>query len=219
MSTHARRQELLGWLRDNRSATAEQASVAFGVSLRTLHRDLAALRYSGVPIEGEPGRGGGIRVDPMATIPGVHFTADEAVGLYLSLNLASQMGVPTAGAKSILKKVAAVLTEERVKELDAFLKRILVKKGGGTLNDDALLAYLEEAFSSNHGLRFDYGKGKVQTIHVQGLAAVGGKVLVLGCDAKSLTPKTYNASKISKPRILKSIDATAVAMSQFKKVT
>ena len=217
MSTHARRQQILAWLRENKSATAEEAAAAFNVSLRTLHRDLAALRYSGVPIQGEPGRGGGLRVDPLATMPAITFSGDEAAGLYLTLKVAEAVGTPTASGKAILKKVSDALPDDRVKELEEFLKRVIVKKGGGQLSDDGLLGTLEEAFRTNQGLRFDAGK-KTHTIHVQGLAFAGGKVHILGVDDKNEKAKTYDASKVKKPRILKSVEAKRVGVAGLKKL-
>ena len=84
MNTHDRKRALLDWLRESGSVTAEEAAKEFGVSLRTLHRDIAALRLEGIPVEGEPGRGGGIKLDPMAAVPSVTFEPDEVVDLLLT---------------------------------------------------------------------------------------------------------------------------------------
>src|SRR5260370_34542177 len=55
-----------------------------GVSPRTLHRDLAALRYRGLPITGEPGRGGGIRLEGSRGATAVHLSIAEVVAMGLA---------------------------------------------------------------------------------------------------------------------------------------
>ena len=53
--------------------TAEELSERFGVTLRTIYRDLASLRTAAMPIRGERGRGGGIALDRAYTLPPVNF--------------------------------------------------------------------------------------------------------------------------------------------------
>lgn len=61
--------------------TAERLAERFEVSVRTVHRDLDALRAAGVPVIGERGRGGGLALDRAYTLPPVNFTAHEAAVL------------------------------------------------------------------------------------------------------------------------------------------
>ncbi|MER6795383.1 helix-turn-helix transcriptional regulator, partial [Amycolatopsis mediterranei] len=53
---------LLFTLQRRRSATAAELAGELGVSERTMHRDLAALREAGVPLWTEQGRHGGFRL-------------------------------------------------------------------------------------------------------------------------------------------------------------
>ncbi|OLF17216.1 helix-turn-helix transcriptional regulator [Actinophytocola xanthii] len=80
---------LLFTLQSRRSATIAELAAALGVSERTMHRDIAALQATGVPIWTEPGRGGGVRlVDGWRTrLDGL--TSREAVAIFA-------MGVPRA---------------------------------------------------------------------------------------------------------------------------
>ena len=50
---------LLFTLQSRQSATIAELAAALGVSKRTMHRDVAALRDAGVPLWTEPGRRGG----------------------------------------------------------------------------------------------------------------------------------------------------------------
>ena len=62
MSATTRRRRLTAWMRRRGCTTVGEAARAFSVSERTIFRDLARLREQGVPVEGDPGRGGGIRL-------------------------------------------------------------------------------------------------------------------------------------------------------------
>lgn len=58
--------------------TAQQLAERFGVSLRTIYRDLDALREAHFPLLSEAGPGGGYALDPGYKLPPINFTAREA---------------------------------------------------------------------------------------------------------------------------------------------
>ena len=58
--------------------TAEQLAERFGVTVRTIYRDLDALRAAHLPLGAERGRGGGYALDKSYSLPPVNFTAREA---------------------------------------------------------------------------------------------------------------------------------------------
>lgn len=69
-------------LRGRRTGTTvADLAERFGVSARTIHRDLDALRAASLPIHGERGRGGGLSLDRAYRLPPVNFTAHEAAVL------------------------------------------------------------------------------------------------------------------------------------------
>jgi predicted DNA-binding transcriptional regulator YafY len=61
--------------------TAEALADRFGVSIRTIHRDLDTLREASLPVFAERGRGGGIALDRAYTLPPVNLSAREAAVL------------------------------------------------------------------------------------------------------------------------------------------
>jgi predicted DNA-binding transcriptional regulator YafY len=80
----------------------------FEVSVRTIERDLDALRQSGVPVFTEPGRSGGYAIDRSRTLPPLALTAAEA--LAISVALRESTGSPFAeAAASAAGKVLATL--------------------------------------------------------------------------------------------------------------
>src|SRR5260221_14534817 len=69
-------------LRGRRTGTtAEALSERFGVSIRTIHRDLDALRDAALPLQAERGRGGGYALDRAYTLPPVNLSPREAAVL------------------------------------------------------------------------------------------------------------------------------------------
>ena len=58
--------------------TAAALAERFGVSLRTMYRDLDALRAAHFPLNSEAGRGGGYVLDRAYTLPPVNFSVEEA---------------------------------------------------------------------------------------------------------------------------------------------
>jgi len=67
------------YLRGRRTGvTAEVLAERFGVTIRTMYRDLDTLRAADLPLSAERGRGGGYALDKSYSLPPVNFTAREA---------------------------------------------------------------------------------------------------------------------------------------------
>jgi len=70
---------LAEYLRGRRTGvTAEVLAERFGVTIRTMYRDLDTLRAADLPLSAERGRGGGYALDKSYSLPPVNFTAREA---------------------------------------------------------------------------------------------------------------------------------------------
>jgi predicted DNA-binding transcriptional regulator YafY len=70
---------LTEYLRGRRTGvTAEALAERFGVTVRTIYRDLDTLRHAALPVLAERGRGGGYALDRSYTLPPVNFTPREA---------------------------------------------------------------------------------------------------------------------------------------------
>lgn len=70
--------------------TAEELADRFGVTVRTMYRDLAALQASGLPLRADRGRGGGYALDKSYQLPPLTFTAREAALLVLLADMAQE---------------------------------------------------------------------------------------------------------------------------------
>ena len=111
--------ELMQALRRRRAPVAGAALAdELGVSLRTLYRDIAALKAQGAAIEGEAGFGYVLK--PGFTLPPLMFAVEEVEALALGARWVegrADEGLRRA-AKDALAKIAAVLPPERAAALD-----------------------------------------------------------------------------------------------------
>lgn len=97
--------------------TAARLAEETGVSLRSLYRDIDALRAAGARIEGE--RGYGYRLIEDVALPPQTFERIEIEALVLGLSEVRQMGDPALAqaAASVLAKVAATLPDRAEQHL------------------------------------------------------------------------------------------------------
>ena len=100
--------ELLEALQDRGTATGPELAQRLGVDVRTVRRDIVALRDLGIPVEGERGRGGSYRLRPGFRVPPLMFTSGEAAAVALGLLAARRLGLE---AESALGKVRRVLPD------------------------------------------------------------------------------------------------------------
>ncbi|MEU9161852.1 WYL domain-containing protein [Streptomyces sp. NPDC048424] len=156
-----------------RPRSARWLAERFGVSTRTIERDLSALQQSGVPVYAEPGRSGGYVVDKDHTLPPLTITPAEAAALAVALHGLS--GTPfAADAHSALYKVFAVMPQrerQAARELAARV-RLAVHSARPT----ALPHTLREALSTHRLLHLRYAdpQGEVTDRTVEPLGFLGG---------------------------------------------
>ena len=111
-------------LRGRRSGvTAAALAERFGVTLRTMYRDLESLRTAELPLVAERGRGGGFALERDYSMPPVNFTAREAAVLISAARFLAAMRVlPFAETlASASDKVQAALSRSAQRE---FLHRL-----------------------------------------------------------------------------------------------
>jgi predicted DNA-binding transcriptional regulator YafY len=108
------------YLRGRRTGvTAESLADRFGVTVRTIYRDLDALRDASLPLNADRGPGGGYALDKSYALPPVNFTAREAALLCTVGRWASELRlVPfTETLEASLDKVRAALSSSAQREL------------------------------------------------------------------------------------------------------
>lgn len=112
--------DLLTILRDARTHRAEDLARRLGVSVRTIWRDMDALRASGVPVEGE--RGLGYRLSDQIALPPLTLNPDELEALNLGLAIVAEAADPDlkAAADRLAAKIDAASPERAVPAREAW---------------------------------------------------------------------------------------------------
>src|SRR6188768_1925364 len=111
---------LAEYLRGRRTGvTAEALADRFGVTVRTIYRDLDALRAAALPVSAESGPGGGFALDRSYSLPPVNFTAREAALLVALGRFAIDMRLLpfTETLECALDKVRAALSTSAQRDL------------------------------------------------------------------------------------------------------
>ncbi len=105
--------ELIQILRDGALHRATDLAARFGVSERTMYRDMETLIAAGVPVEGE--RGVGYMMTAAITLPPLNLSQLELEALHVGLILAGQVGDPDmkTAATTLSEKVDAILPHDR----------------------------------------------------------------------------------------------------------
>jgi predicted DNA-binding transcriptional regulator YafY len=155
--------------------TAEQLAERFGVTLRTIYRDLDALREAEFPIVAERGRGGGYALDRAYVLPPVNFTAREAA-------LLCGVGRWAIGARLVpfsktldraIEKVRGALAASAQRELLQLLQSLNFIGIPAHPAAPGVREALEEAWFGRRPVRFRYrasdGAVTVRLVRVTGL--------------------------------------------------
>jgi predicted DNA-binding transcriptional regulator YafY len=140
--------------------TAAQLAARFGVTLRTIYRDLEALQDAGMPIRADRGRGGGYALDKAYQLPPVNFNAREAAMLVgLTRMAVEQRLIPFHGTiERAADKVRAALTTSAQRELLGLVGELQFVGIPALPAPPAVREAIETAWFEGRPLRIHYAK-------------------------------------------------------------
>ncbi len=115
-------------IRDRPGITARDLAAEFGVSERSVFRDLDHLRARGIPVEASRGRGGGLRVNSRWGVGNVFLSNEESLCLLLSLAIAEQAALPMFSAEvgRARKKIVDAFPQHERRKLGPLRERLLI---------------------------------------------------------------------------------------------
>jgi predicted DNA-binding transcriptional regulator YafY len=173
---------LAEYLRGRRTGvTAEALAERFSVTVRTIYRDLDALRDATMPVTAERGRGGGYALDRSYSLPPVNFTAREAALLVALGRYAVDMRLlPFTGTlESGLDKVRSALSTSAQRELLARLEELSFVGVPALPTRKDVRATVERAWFEQQPLRITYVDGNfvetVRDIRIQSIVMERGE--------------------------------------------
>lgn len=109
MTADFRLLSLLGMVASGRTYSATELAAHFGVTPRSIRRDITSLRQLGYVIESTPGAAGGYRAHSRTVLPPLQLEAGEALATALGLALLNGAGLGTSNADSATAKLREML--------------------------------------------------------------------------------------------------------------
>lgn len=169
MKTRTRQDAIVRSLRRNGTSTIGALAKDVGASRRTVLRDVAALRDEGFVIHSEPGRGGGLYLDPQSVQATARLSVPEVFALLISVaSMRAAGNLPFAGlADAGLAKIEKSLPSDKVRDLRRILECLWIGPlaPGVDLSDMGemdpnLLPAFETTFLERWVLKFRYRDAK-----------------------------------------------------------
>ncbi len=192
------------YLRGRRSGvTAAALAERFGVTLRTIYRDLEALRDASLPLHADRGRGGGYALDRAYTLPPVNFTPREAALLVAVGRFATETRLlPFADTLALaLDKVRGALSASAQREL---LEHVATLQfvGVPALAVPAEVRHaVEQAWFERRPLRIVYRGGEPRRVRINS-AVMERTVTFLNCDDLDKgEPRQFRLDRIEKAEV------------------
>jgi predicted DNA-binding transcriptional regulator YafY len=202
---------LAEYLRGRRTGvTAEELAERFDVTVRTIYRDLDALRDASMPIGAERGRGGGYALDSSYSLPPVNFTAREAALLVALGRYAIDMRLLpfVETLQSGLDKVRGALSKSAQRELLTRLEGLSFLGVPGLPSRKGVRAALERAWFDQQSIRILYVDGDyVQTtraIRVLGVVVDRHETRIDATDLTTGERRHFRLDRIARAEVLPS---------------
>lgn len=183
-----------------RGCTAERLATEFGVSVRTVKRDLAALENSGALLWSRPGPGGGYGLVARSTLPPVSLSPAQAVALLTAVSAAPDAPYADLAAAGV-RKIMDVLDPRTRAKADELAGRIWVD---APPTPRTIKSALEEAMSEQQVVRIRYtsrdGDTTTRDVEPVTFAARNGQWYLIGwCRLRSemrwfLVPRIEHAT-------------------------
>lgn len=183
--------------------TAQEIADQFGVSLRTIYRDIRSLEESGIPISGEAGYGYSL-VDGFK-LPPLMFTTEEALSFLMAEKLISHQtdGDTYEIFRSGMDKIRAVLqTAEKdiLHNFDPYIRISVAYNAPPTITGNVLQPLLKSLLNKKQ-ITIHYNAGynyetTCRTVEPQGIFFMSGNWYILAWCTLRLDYRTFHLGRI-----------------------
>lgn len=188
----------------SRGCSAERLAREFGVSVRTVKRDLAALENSGAPVWSRPGPGGGYGLAVGASLPPVSLSPAQAVALMAAVSAASDAPYADLAAAGV-QKILDVLDPRTRARADELAGRVWVNAIASSPR--TIRSALEEAMAEQRVIRIRYTSrnGATTTRDVEPVlfAATNGQWYLVGWCRLRDAMRWFTLSRIERASVTK----------------
>jgi predicted DNA-binding transcriptional regulator YafY len=180
------------------------AAQDLGVTERTIRRYAVALHDIGIPVDGQPGVGGGYRLRAGTRLPPLMLSDDEATAVAVGLVIAGRRGIDAGHA---LAKITRVLPERLARRIERLSDQVsfLGEPHSAPLASSEVLLAIAEAVRRRRCLEIDYTRGdgtpSTRVIEPLGLVARRGRWYVPAHDRSRDELRTFRADRIGRAAI------------------
>ena len=187
--------------------TAEALAARFSVGVRTIYRDLDALREAALPLQAERGPGGGFALDRAYSLPPVNFTAREAALLATVGRWATELRlVPFPRTlSSALDKVRGALSTPQQRDLQAQMARLQFVGVPAHAVPDAIGEAVEEAWFGQRPLRIAYRRSDQvlteRVVRITGALMERGQTVLLCDDLGKDEPRQLRLDRVERAEL------------------
>jgi predicted DNA-binding transcriptional regulator YafY len=190
--------------------TAETLAERFGVTVRTIYRDLDTLRAAAMPVSAERGRGGGYALDRSYSLPPVNFTAREAALIVALGRFAIGMRLLpfTDTLESALDKVRAALSTSAQRELLSRLGELSFHGVPALPSKKPVREALERAWFEQQPLRITYVDGNyietVREVRIKSVVMDRHETRIEAVELGKNEPRHFRLDRITQAEVLRS---------------
>ena len=142
--------EIVTILLNRDAVTARELAGRFGVSARTIYRDIDALSSAGVPVYTNKGNGGGISLLEDYTLNKTLLSKSESEGLLLAIKTMGATSYPEADA--ILNKIGSIFKDNKAHDWI----EVDFEGWSSKVNEQDRFSKIRDAIINNQVINFDY---------------------------------------------------------------
>jgi predicted DNA-binding transcriptional regulator YafY len=180
------------------------AATDLGVTERTIRRYAVALHDIGIPVDGQPGVGGGYRLRAGARLPPLMLSDDEATAVAFGLVVAERRGIAPGNALAKIMRVLPEALARRIERLRDEVTLVGEPSAAPPASSETLLA-VAEAVRRRRCLEIDYvradGRPSTRVIEPLGLVSRRGRWYVPARDRRSGELRTFRADRVGRAAI------------------
>ncbi|RKS73759.1 proteasome accessory factor B [Motilibacter peucedani] len=192
--------------------SAARLATEFGVSSRTVERDIASLQQTGVPIYADHGAAGGYSILREYSLPPLNLSAAESLAVLAGLALLDSSPYRSA-ARRADAKIAAVMAEEHRAPVQEVLGRLRVIDAAAPGDDAVPLGLLADVIAARRVVRLTYlgedqdggpdlSSSTVREVETMGLLRAGDAWLLVGWCRLREAIRGFRIERISRLEIL-----------------
>ena len=145
--------EIITILLNRQTVTAKELANRFGVSARTIYRDVDVLSCAGIPIYTDKGKGGGISLLEDYTLNKTMLSKSESDGLILALKAMGATDYPEANA--LLEKIGSIFKSNMAHDWI----EVDFESWSSKVNEDNKFSKIRDAIINSLVIHFDYFNG------------------------------------------------------------